>query len=48
MISQALALAQPALVRSLTLIDTAAAFAEESQAGMRSRTTRWFTRPCGT
>ncbi len=37
MISQALALAQPALVRSLTLIDTAAAFAEEGRAGMRAR-----------
>ena len=37
MISQALALAQPALVRSLTLIDTAAAFADEGRAGMRAR-----------
>jgi len=37
MISQALALAQPVLVRSLTLIDTAAAFADEGRAGMRAR-----------
>jgi len=37
MISQALALAQPGLVRSLTLIDTAAAFSEEGRAGMRAR-----------
>ncbi len=37
MISQALALAQPDLVRSLTLIDTAAAFSEEGRAGMRAR-----------
>ena len=37
MISQALALAQPVLVRSLTLIDTAAAFADEARAGMRAR-----------
>lgn len=37
MISQALALAQPALVHSLTLIDTAAAFADEGRAGMRAR-----------
>jgi 3-oxoadipate enol-lactonase len=37
MICQALALAQPGLVRSLTLIDTAAAFSEEGRAGMRAR-----------
>jgi 3-oxoadipate enol-lactonase len=37
MISQALTLAQPGLVRSLTLIDTAAAFSEEGRAGMRAR-----------
>ena len=37
MISQALALAQPDLVRSMTLIDTAAAFSEEGRAGMRAR-----------
>lgn len=37
MISQALTLAQPGLIRSLTLIDTAAAFAEEGRAGMRAR-----------
>lgn len=37
MISQALVLAQPQLVTSLTLIDTAAAFSEESRAGMRHR-----------
>ena len=37
MISQATALAEPGLVRSLTLIDTAAAFAEEGRAGMRTR-----------
>ena len=37
MITQALTLAQPHLVRSLTLIDTAAAFAEEARAGMRAR-----------
>ena len=37
MIAQALTLAQPGLVRSLTLIDTAAAFAEEGRAAMRSR-----------
>jgi len=37
MICQALTLAQPGLVRSLTLIDTAAAFAEEGRAGMRAR-----------
>ncbi len=37
MISQAFALAQPALVRSLTLIDTAAAFVDEARAGMRAR-----------
>ena len=37
MIAQALTLAQPDLVRSLTLIDTAAAFAEEGRAAMRSR-----------
>jgi 3-oxoadipate enol-lactonase len=37
MIAQALTLAQPGLVRSLTLIDTAAAFAEEGRAAMRGR-----------
>ena len=37
MISQALALAQPGLVRSLTLIDTAAAFAEPGRIAMRDR-----------
>lgn len=37
MISQALTLAQPDLVRSLTLIDTAATFPEEGRAGMRAR-----------
>ena len=37
MISQALVLAQPELVRSLTLIDTAAAFAEAGRAAMRDR-----------
>jgi len=37
MISQALTLAQPGLVRSLTLIDTAAAFSEDGRAGMRAR-----------
>lgn len=37
MISQAMTLAQPSLVRSLTLIDTAAAFAEEGRVGMRAR-----------
>jgi len=37
MISQALTLAQPGLVRSLTLIDTAAAFSDEGRAGMRAR-----------
>ncbi len=37
MIAQALTLAQPGLVRSLTLIDTAAAFAEEGRAAMRNR-----------
>lgn len=37
MIAQALTLAQPELVRSLTLIDTAAAFAEEGRAAMRAR-----------
>ncbi len=37
MVSQALTLAQPGLVRSLTLIDTAAAFSEEGRAGMRAR-----------
>ncbi len=37
MISQALALAQPELVRSLTLIDTAAAFAEPGRTAMRER-----------
>ncbi len=37
MISQALALAQPILVRSLSLIDTAATFSEEGRAGMRKR-----------
>ena len=39
MIAQALALAEPALVHSLTLIDTAAAFPEEGRAGMRARAT---------
>jgi 3-oxoadipate enol-lactonase len=37
MIAQAMTLAQPGLVRSLTLIDTAAAFTEEGRAGMRAR-----------
>ena len=37
MIAQALALVEPGLVRSLTLIDTAATFAEEGRAGMRAR-----------
>ncbi len=37
MIAQATALAHPALVRSLTLIDTAARFAEAGRAGMRER-----------
>ena len=37
MISQALALAEPGLVRSLTLIDTAAAFAEAGRVAMRER-----------
>lgn len=37
MIAQALTLAQPGLVRSLTLIDTAAAFAEEGRTAMRTR-----------
>ena len=37
MISQALALAQPELVRSLTLIDTAASFAEIGRIAMRDR-----------
>ena len=37
MIAQALALGQPGLVRSLTLIDTAAAFSEAARAGMRDR-----------
>ncbi len=37
MIAQALTLDQPDLVRSLTLIDTAAAFPEEGRAGMRVR-----------
>ncbi len=37
MISQALTLTQPKLVRSLTLIDTAAAFAEPSRVAMRER-----------
>ena len=37
MIAQALALSQPGLVRSLTLIDTAAAFPEQARAGMRER-----------
>lgn len=37
MIAQALTLAQPDMVHSLTLIDTAAAFAEEGRAGMRAR-----------
>ena len=37
MISQAMTLAQPGLVRSLTLIDTAAAFTDEGRAGMRVR-----------
>ncbi len=37
MIAQALTLAQPELVRSLTLIDTAASFAEEGRAAMRAR-----------
>ena len=37
MIAQALTLAQPELVRSLTLIDTAAAFAETGRVAMRER-----------
>ena len=37
MIAQALTLASPELVRSLTLIDTAAAFPEEARVGMRTR-----------
>jgi 3-oxoadipate enol-lactonase len=37
MIAQALTLAKPGLVRSLTLIDTAATFAEEGREAMRSR-----------
>ncbi len=37
MISQALALARPDLVRSLTLIDTAAAFAEPARVAMHDR-----------
>ncbi len=37
MIAQALTLAQPDLVRSLTLIGTAAAFAEEGRTAMRAR-----------
>ena len=37
MIAQAFALARPGLVRSLTLIDTAAAFPEPARAGMRER-----------
>ena len=37
MIAQAAALAHPALVRSLTLIDTAASFAETGRAAMRQR-----------
>ena len=37
MISQALTLAQPDQVRSLTLIDTAAAFAEPARTAMRDR-----------
>lgn len=37
MIAQALTLNQPDLVRSLSLIDTAAAFPEEGRAGMRDR-----------
>ncbi len=37
MIAQALTLAEPALVHSLTLIDTAAAFPEAGRAGMRAR-----------
>lgn len=37
MIAQALTLAKPGLVRSLTLIDTAAAFAEEGRSAMRTR-----------
>ena len=37
MLSQSLAIHDPALVKSLTLIDTAAAFPEEARAGMRER-----------
>ncbi len=37
MIAQALTLARPDLVRSLTLIDTAAAFADEARNAMRTR-----------
>ena len=37
MIAQALALAEPGLVRSLTLIDTAASFPDAGRAGMRAR-----------
>ena len=37
MIAQALAVSRPGLVHSLTLIDTAAGFAEEGRAGMRAR-----------
>ena len=39
-LAQSLALTRPDLVRSLTLIDTAASFAEESRAVMRSRAAR--------
>lgn len=37
MLAQSLALTDPAVVRSLTLIDTAAAFSDEGRAGMRAR-----------
>ena len=37
MIAQALALKAPALVASLTLVDTAAAFSDEARTGMRAR-----------
>lgn len=37
MIAQALTLAEPSLVQSLTLIDTAAAFPDEGREGMRAR-----------
>lgn len=39
MLAQALALAQPDLVRSLILIDTAASFSDEGRSGMRARAT---------